>query len=77
MNFREKIATFLPEKGAGGSQAVWKFSGNSSISEKTGFPNQTEVHEQTDQTLDVLQDESTARRKEWACYNFNLTVSGS
>ena len=37
----KKIATFFSEKGAGGggSKAVRKFSENSSISEKPGFPN--------------------------------------
>ena len=35
----KKIAIFFSEKGAGGgSKAVRKFSGNSSIFEKTGFP---------------------------------------
>ena len=32
------IATIFPEKGGGGSKAVRKFSGYSSIFEKTGFP---------------------------------------
>ena len=39
VRFGKIIATFFSEKGAGGgSEAVRKFSGNSSILEKTGFP---------------------------------------
>ena len=29
---------FLKKRGGGGSKVVWKFSGNSSIMDKTGFP---------------------------------------
>ena len=37
--FLEKVATCFPEKGGGcWSKVVRKFSGNSSIFEKTGFP---------------------------------------
>ena len=38
MNFG-KIAIYFPEKGAGrGAKAIWKFSENSSILAKRGFP---------------------------------------
>ena len=42
--FPEKIATYFPEKGGGGSKVVRKFFGNSSISEKTAFPKAFDVN---------------------------------